>query len=139
MARGWGIRDDDPLGVLDSSDQAAFNKYWAFAMLGLSLGGAGVMGFAGDAIQASRVGRGARAFDFVAEAPSRALGSARMAIVAVRNSRFGRLVVNYAPLPSGRIVLHIQGVGRAVAPMWESLVRLRLRIWGSASGRLTRW
>ena len=97
-------------------------------MLGLSLGGAGVMGFAGDAIQASRVGRGARAFDFVAEAPSRALGSARMAIVAVRSSRFGRLVVNYAPLPSGRIVLHIQGVGRSVAPMWESLVRLRLRM-----------
>ncbi|MEL6680635.1 MAG: hypothetical protein AAFQ51_18175, partial [Pseudomonadota bacterium] len=50
------------------------------------------------------------------------------AIVAVRNSRFGRLVVNFAPLPSGRIVLNIKNVGRAVAPVWESLPRLRLRL-----------
>ncbi len=36
--------------------------------------------------------------------------------------------MNYAPLPSGRIAMNIQGVGRMVAPHWESLTRLRGRM-----------
>lgn len=114
-------------GVMEDDDQAAFNRYWSFTMLGLSLGGAGVLGFAGDAIQASRVGRAAT-LDFVSEVPTRGLASARMAIVGVKNSRFGQFVANYASLPSGRIVFNFQGIGRAVAPHWESLSRLRLRL-----------
>lgn len=115
-------------GVLDSNDQAAFNRYWAFAMLGLSLGGAGVVGFAGDAVQATRAGRLASNLDFVAKVPARGLASARMAIVGVKNTRFGKLVTSYAPLPSGRIAFNFEGIGRAVAPYWESLPRLRLRM-----------
>lgn len=119
-------------GVLEDDDAAAFNRYWSFAMLGLSLGGAGVLGFAGDAVQASRAGRVAT-LDFVSEVPARGLASARMAIIGVKNSRFGQFVAHYAPLPSGRIVFNFQGIGRVVAPHWESLTRLRLRLLTSDS------
>lgn len=115
-------------GVLDEDDQASFSRYWSFAMLGLSLGGAGVLGYAGDAVQASRAGMTVRNLDFLVDAPSRALASARQAIVGVKNARFGQLIVSYAPLPSGRIAMNINGVGRVVAPHWESLTRLRLRM-----------
>ncbi|UWQ79510.1 hypothetical protein K3725_00430 [Leisingera sp. S132] len=115
-------------GVLEQNDQTSFNRYWSFAMLGLSLGGAGVLGFAGDVVQANRAGMAARNLDFVAEAPARALATARQAIVGVKNARFGQLTVSYAPLPSGRIAMNVQGVGRIVAPHWESLTRLRLRM-----------
>ncbi|MEO9823114.1 MAG: hypothetical protein ABJF50_01695 [Paracoccaceae bacterium] len=115
-------------GVLDENDQASFNRYWSFAMLGLSLGGAGVLGYAGDIAQANRAGMVGRNLDFIAEAPARALATARQAIVGVRNARFGQLTVSYAPLPSGRVAMNIQGVGRVVAPHWESLPRLRLRM-----------
>lgn len=115
-------------GVLDENDQASFNRYWSFAMLGLSLGATGVLGYAGDIAQANRAGMVGRNLDFVAEAPARALASARQAIVGVKNARFGQLIVSYAPMPSGRIAMNIQGVGRVVAPHWESLPRLRLRM-----------
>lgn len=114
-------------GVLDENDQTSFNRYWSFAMLGLSLGGVGVLGYAGNVALASRGGRAGRAFDFVAEVPTRSIAAARTAIVAVKNSRFGQLVVSYAPLPSGRIAVNIQGIGRMVAAHWEDLTRLRLR------------
>ncbi|MEL6680154.1 MAG: hypothetical protein AAFQ51_15720, partial [Pseudomonadota bacterium] len=87
-------------GVISDDDQATFNAFWSFAMLGLSLGGSGIMGFAGNSLRAARAGRAATGLDFVASLPRRGLATARMAIVAVRNSRFGRLVVNFAPLPS---------------------------------------
>lgn len=115
-------------GVLEDNDQTSFSRYWSFAMLGLSLGGVGVLGYAGDVLQANRAGLAGRNLDFLVDAPSRALATARQAIVGVKNARFGQLVVNYAPLPSGRIAMNIQGVGRVVAAPWESLPRLRLRM-----------
>ncbi|WP_406735852.1 hypothetical protein [Thioclava sp. GXIMD4215] len=115
-------------GVLEQNDQAAFNRYWSFAMLGLSLGGAGVLGYAGKAVQAGRVGQAARQLDFIAEVSKRTLASARTAIVGVKGARFGQFIAHYAALPSGRIAMNIQGVGRIVAPHWESLTRLRLRM-----------
>lgn len=114
-------------GVLDDNDQASFNRYWSFAMLGLSLGGVGVLGYAGDVLQANRAGLVGRHLEFLADAPSRALATARQAIVGVKNARFGQLIVSYAPLPSGRIVINIQRIGRMVAAHWEDLTRLRLR------------
>ncbi|OKH87848.1 hypothetical protein [Thalassospira sp. TSL5-1] len=117
-------------GVLEDDDVAAFNRYWAFTMLGLTLGGAGVIGFAGDAIQVGRAGRTAT-LDFVSEVPYPGLASAKMAIVGVKNARFGQFVAHYASLPSGRIVFNFQGLGHAVAPHWESLTRLRLRLFTS--------
>lgn len=115
------------MGVLDEDDQASFNRYWSFAMLGLSLGGAGVLGYAGDVAQANRAGSVASNLDFVSPAPARGLASARQAIVGVKNARFGQLTISFAPLPSGRVAMNIKDVGRVVAPHWESLPRLRLR------------
>ncbi|WP_155846062.1 hypothetical protein [Celeribacter ethanolicus] len=115
-------------GVLDQNDQASFNRYWSFAMLGLSLGGAGVLGYAGKAVQAGRVGQAARQLDFIAEVSKRTLASARTAIVGIKGARFGELILHYASLPSGRIAVNIKGVGRLVVPHWESLPRLRLRM-----------
>ena len=115
-------------GILEDDDQSAFYGYWAFGMLGLSLGGAGILGYAGKALPVSRIGLPSRLPGFVTETSTRAIASARQAIFAVKNARFGRFIISYASLPSGRIVMKIEGVGHIVVPNWESLTRLRARL-----------
>ncbi|MEO1473631.1 MAG: hypothetical protein AAFS03_06780, partial [Pseudomonadota bacterium] len=115
-------------GVLDENDQAAFSKYWAFSMLGLSLGGAGVSAFLPAARVTMQGARTAQNLSYLARTYDRTVDAARLTLVGIRNATFGRLTVSFAAMPSGRILLNLQGVGRVVAEAWESIPRLRLHL-----------
>ena len=115
-------------GVLETNDRAAFNKYWSFTMLGLSLGGAGVSAMLPATRAALQSVRTSRNLSFLANATDRAVDAARLTLVGIRNATFGRLAVSYAAMPSGRILFNIRGVGRVVAETWESMPRIRLRM-----------
>ena len=118
----------EKFGFIDQNNQQAFTKYWAFTMLGLSLGGAGVSSFL-PTVRASMQGaRTAQNLSFLARNYDRSVNAARLTLVGIRNARFGRMMVSFAAMPSGRILLNIRGVGRVVAEAWESIPRLRLRL-----------
>ncbi|SPH27551.1 hypothetical protein ASD8599_04017 [Ascidiaceihabitans donghaensis] len=123
-------------GVLDQNDQRAFTKYWSFTMLGLSLGGAGVSAFLPAARATMQGARTAQNLSFLARTSDRVVDAARLTMVGIRNARFGRLTVNFATMPSGRIMMNINGIGRVVAEAWESIPRLRLRLTIARQSRL---
>lgn len=126
----------ESFGIVDENNQQAFNKYWAFTMLGLSLGGAGVSSMLPAARATMQSARTARNLSFLARTYDRTVDAARLTLVGIRNARFGRLTVNFAAMPSGRILMNINGVGRVVAEAWESIPRLRLRLTISRQSRL---
>ncbi len=118
----------ESFGIVDADDRQAFNKYWAFTMLGLSLGGAGVSAFLPAARATMQGARSAQNLSFLARTYDRTVDAARLTMVGIRNARFGRMTVSFATVPSGRILLNVRGVGRVVAEAWESIPRLRLRL-----------
>ncbi|MEO0751474.1 MAG: hypothetical protein AAFY25_06690 [Pseudomonadota bacterium] len=138
--RGWlgdaAFAMGESFGILDQSDQAAFNKYWAFTMLGLSLGGAGVSAFLPAAKVTMQGTRTTRNLSYLARTYDRTVDAARLTMVGIKNARFGRVTVNFATMPSGRIMMNIKGVGRVVAERWESIPRLRLRLTTGRKQRL---
>jgi hypothetical protein len=112
-------------GHTSEDNYASFDKYWGFAMVGLSLGGAGVVAALPKAAQKVALGNAKSVFHTAIE--SRALTHAKKALAGVKNASFGKFKISFVTLPSARTVFNIKGVGRIVAPSWESLPRLRLR------------
>ncbi len=112
-------------GHTSEDNYASFDKYWGFAMVGLSLGGAGVVAALPNAATKVALGNAKSVFHTAIE--SRALTHAKKALAGVKNATFGNFKISFVTLPSARTVFNIEGVGRIVAPSWESLPRLRLR------------
>jgi hypothetical protein len=112
-------------GHTTADNYASFDKYWSFAMLGLSLGGAGVVAALPKTATKVALGNAQSVFHYAVDA--RLLTHARKALAGVKNATFGNFKVNFVTLPSARTLFNIEGVGRVVAPSWESLVRLRWR------------
>lgn len=111
-------------GYIPDDNYASFDKYWGFAMLGLSLGGAGVIT---TLPKAARVSLGVSRSTFSTTISNRTLTQARMTLTGIKDAMFGKFKVSFVTLPSARTVFNVAGVGRFVAPVWESLPRLRLR------------
>ncbi|MEP3944671.1 hypothetical protein [Ascidiaceihabitans sp.] len=80
--------------------------------------------------------RTAQNLSFLARTSDSVVDAARLTMVGIRNARFGRLTVNFATMPSGRIMMNINGIGRVVAEAWESIPRLRLRLTIARQSRL---
>lgn len=112
-------------GVVEEDNHLGYSRGWAFAMLGASLAGGGILGFAKNTAQVTRIGRTATHLDFNVPMPARGLTSATPAIMGVKSAPFGQLIASLAPLPSGRIAMNIDDVGHVVVQEWDSLVRIR--------------
>lgn len=126
---GWigdsGFAMLSSFGVVEEDNHLGYSRGWAFAMLGASLAGGGILGFAKNTAQVTRIGRTATHLDFNVPMPARGLASARPAIMGVKSAPFGQLIASLAPLPSGRIAMNIDDVGHVVVQEWDSLVRIR--------------
>ncbi len=112
-------------GYITEDDHASFDKYWSFAILGLSLGGSGIVAVLPKAAREIAFTTGRSAFHTVLK--NQIMVNAKTAITGVKNAKFGKFTVSFATLPSARTIFNITGIGRFVAPVWESVTRLRLR------------